>query len=189
MEVVLLVGDVFIERVELHAGVGFLFHPGIVSDIEDARGGLGLGLPGLGFALFGEFGNAGFGIVEIAEDESVGGAVVDASRFHADVGAVLAEVALLGDFLFHVDGNGAVGAGFDAFFFEVTARFIDEDASVVAFLDGFGRTSFEAGGIDTVHANERGEGDLFVVRLLKITNAHTEVSERNIVFCFTRNAA
>ena len=153
----MLVSDVFIEWVELDSGVGFLFHPGIVGDIKDARVGLGLGLPSFGFAFFGEFGNAGFGIVEIAEDESVGGAVVHAGRFHADVGAVLAKVTLFGDFLLYVDGNGTVRAGFDTFFFEVAARFVDDDASVVAFLDGFGGAGLEAGSIDTVHADERGE--------------------------------
>ena len=54
-EVVLLVSDVFVAGIELNAGENFLFHPGLVVDVENAGVGLGLRLPGPGIPLGGEF--------------------------------------------------------------------------------------------------------------------------------------
>lgn len=106
-----------------------------------------------------------------------------------DIGTVLAEVTFFGDFFFDVDGNGAIGAGLDAFFFEVAAGFINEDSSVIALLDGLGRTGFHAGCIDAVHADEGRESNLLIIRLLEVTDPHAKVSEGNFVFGFAGNAA
>ena len=53
-EVVLLIGDIFIGRIELHSGIDLLLHPLLVADIENRRIGLCLRLPRFPFALLRE---------------------------------------------------------------------------------------------------------------------------------------
>ena len=98
------------------------------------------------------------GVLEVADQDGLGGTDHDAGRLEADVEPMRAEVALFGRVVLGVDEDGVVGAGGDAGLAADADRLVEVDDAVAARVHGRGGAGVGAGRVGALVAARHLEG-------------------------------